>query len=212
MDLMNTALDTLQNNFPVKVRSLIVPAISRGYSMADQLVKNNDMLDWAVGRDNLPYLRRIAVDFELARTLTNGPYGINMRINKNFSKNYHHLELITSDFITTISHVDGQYRLPRKAVFRSNYYLSNQLTLPFGRDYEYQPSHPYYALITHGSEGLVPAFCNLGVPAPNAANWLARINLMSEPHLISNTTVTVEEVEENLVALRKFKERVVELE
>lgn len=107
MDLMNTALDTLQNNFPVKVRSLIVPAISRGYSMADQLVKNNDMLDWAVGRDNLPYLRRIAVDFELARTLTNGPYGINMRINKNFSKNYHHLELITSDFITTISHVDG---------------------------------------------------------------------------------------------------------
>lgn len=173
----------LDQEMPIQVRSQLVPAIKRAYSLVNQLYQQHELLNWEVGHNLLRYLRGLAVEFEIKRLIDGGKLPLAYRVAPNARKNYSHLELLTNQCVITISQVISEYGIPRFAVFRNNHSL-NQLAFDFDNTSSYTKEAPYYMLLTHGYKSDMPDFIGLGVPQPLMAGWLAYTNLMNELHLV----------------------------
>ncbi|WP_018130571.1 hypothetical protein [Effusibacillus pohliae] len=193
--------DILNRNFPISIRSHFVPAITRAYEKTLQLFKQNEWLNWVVGKDIISVVRRIAVEYELMRTMD--LLNVTYRISPNAIDNCRHLEVITKECILTVSQVRRKDQVPRKAEYRTNLSVSNQFSLPLFDDEPTLPESPYYVLLTHGFAGHAPSFVMLGLPKPYVSGWVGQqIDLLKEPHRTTSSQ-DQEDADTQLVGLKQ---------
>lgn len=198
----------INEELPIQVRSLLVSAIKEAYILAEAHFQGNEFLNWLVGKDLLPYLRRVAVEYLIKRLLDNKRLPFQYEIRYNSIRNCRHLEMLTNRSVITISQVPTQISLPRNAEFRNNYRLMNQTTLDFGPKYSLNfTDGPFYILLTHGYARKEPDFICLGVPKPpEEKGWIERINLLKEPHQVQITPSEVITRENMLGFVNHIKE------
>lgn len=199
-----TAKEVLNSELPLSTRAHFVPTIKRAYSMVNAIINQNEFLNWKVGKDIMPLLRRVAVEFEFKKLIDSNKFPITYKIAPNAIENCRHLELLTKKSIVTISQVRDEKRVPRKAIYRNNLSLHNQMGLfEFPGDEPKEPDDPYYIILTYGGYSKNdPEFIKLGIPSPLVREWIYQIDLLVEPYIM----LTPEEniiTEESLVALKK---------
>ncbi|NHM28033.1 hypothetical protein G7K71_13810 [Desulfofundulus sp. TPOSR] len=196
----------LEKDLPQSVRSHFVPAVKRAYDLVAKLYEQHQFLSWPVGYEHRRELRRIAVEYELMKLVDSGQIPLEYQIGYNAIRNCRHLELLTKQFIITVSQVQYPRSFPRPAIFR-NRLLSGQLAWDFFGESEKLITGRFYIILTHGYEKHYPEFICLGVPDPDQkGRWITQIDLLKE-------TPTVELPEEEIITegtLLKFKEFVKE--
>jgi len=176
-----SASEVLNSEWPIQVRNQIVPVVNRAYKLTSILFQETEWLDWQVGINIKGYLKNIAVEHELMKLVDRWESNYSYDIEKNEVENYSYLKINTNYSSTTISQTKSIGAIPRKANFRSNYSISNQLSIEFEEDI-IVPSEKYYFIITHGGETDIPEFINIGLPEPYTRGWIVRNNLLSEPY------------------------------
>lgn len=205
-----TAEEVLHNELPLSVRSGFVPIVSRAYELTNQLIGQHDFLQWSVGYDIVPIIRRVIIEHQFKKMIDKGMLPLTYEIKSNRIDNCNHIEIRTlGNGILTISQVRHYKKLPRKAFFRENLSYNNLrfIQIPIFED-EQKIEEPkptvqeHYILLTHGYSGDKPSFVFLGMPKPKANGWLTRINLLDEPAKI---ITPIEEIvtEELLVEIKE---------
>lgn len=204
MRKFENAKELLNREYPLSIRSKFVPIIKRAYSAVAQLKRENEILNWSVADNLTGHLRNVAVEFEFKRMIDNNQLPLRYHILPNKRRNHKHIELITSNSVATISHLNNKYKTPRKAVFRTNLSLINQLMFDVLNDSIDIVDSPYYILITHGGRGDSLDFVTLGVPEPYVNGWIYYIDLKSEFQQISHPVEEEIVEEETIVELKEY--------
>ena len=196
----------LNDELPVPIRPLFVAAVSRAYAIVADHFNEFDFLNWPVGRDHLRFLRRVAVEYQIKHLIDKNQLPLRYRIAPNAIDNCRHLEIITGRSIVTISQVVSPGSVPRRADYRNNLSLCNQISFDFqedcGEDAVFVLDRPYYILLTHGYMRREPDFICLGIPEPSVKGWITQINLLREPHQVALPEIEPE-TEEMLVQLKE---------
>lgn len=201
------AKDFLEEAFPRPIRSQLMAALGRGYSIVQAYCEETPWLNWPVGDDLRGQLRRAAVDFEFSRLVEMRRIPLTCHVSPNALGNCHHLELLGPECVLTISQVDSPRAVPRRAVFRNNLSLSNQIRLPGFQAGSSIEARRHYCLLTHGSCDGRLSFARLGVPQPEVGGWIYQVDLLGE--LIALPTADVELVTaEDLVRFKEYARRV----
>lgn len=200
-----TARDLLKTHFPISVRSCFVPTLLKAYQLTKLHCSSTPYLNWEIGDDEKPNIRRVIVDYSLRKIVLEGKVPFQCHIEDNAAKNCRHLELKYNNIILTTNHLNQGARVPRKAIFRDQLAKSNQISLfPLYDDIEVKTGGVYHAILCHECNGdrLVRAF--LGIPSKNRRErWLDIIDLLKEPWQTFHPVTPEEEItEEDLVALR----------
>ena len=198
------AKQLLEKNFPSSLRSKFYPVIRRAYENANLLLEQVDFFNWKVGRDFKRDLRRIAVEFGFKELAETGRYDFEIDIKPNARNNCRHVELITKDCVLTISQVSHINALPRKAEFRQNHAVSNQLLLDFSEEDNYisNSDDKFYAVLTHGYLRKIPDFVILGIPSTSLKEWHYKVNLINEFQQFENYTSKETNIEQEEVRVR----------
>lgn len=94
-----------------------------GYSMTHWIGEAYPLFKSEIGREQLPYIRRGAIDFLALKNVSSVP-GLSAAVMPNKSGNCHHLELYFGDrlIISTnhLANINGKKQVvPRQAIFRS---------------------------------------------------------------------------------------------
>lgn len=201
--LYNTNLKKIADRyFDNNLLATLSSSITKAYHVLDSLIKEHEFLQFAVGKDARPYLKRVLVDYYLTKLCQNNP-SIKYQINKNKAKNCSHVELLLGPFILTASNVEDFNSIPRKAIFRDDL---SQLNIDFEQK-ESQgvlfQSEEIYGIITHAGYKTTPSFINLGFPDSNNSSWLHYRDLEIKP--VSFDT-PIEEIKDEI--LISFKQEI----
>ncbi|MCL5272730.1 MAG: hypothetical protein M1486_05435 [Gammaproteobacteria bacterium] len=200
------AIDLINEELPVPIRSQFVPAIRRAYDLVVRFSRETEWLDWSVGRDILGVLRRVAVEYELKKLIDRQNLPLKYVIAPNAMDNCHHLVLFTERCKITISQLKTPRHKPRKAIFRTNYSLEGMQPRLFPYEFwgiDEDINGRYYMILTHGYSGLVPEFISLAVPGPFVKEWLEQVNLLKEPYIIYKDQDEVNIEEPDLLEFKK---------
>jgi len=199
------ALELIESEYPINIRSKFYPVIKNAYSAFWELVKREEMLFWKGGQNVYGDLINVAVEFFIKNLIDSDLYKYNYTysIKENKRKNHYHLEIYTQSQKTklTISQVDSPITRPRFATFR-NRELSNQLMIKEIEDQIIIEEAPYNLLLTHGGNNYDLEFVMLGIPEDKPKGWIEQVDLSKE----FAQYVTPEEFkleEETLVALKE---------
>ncbi len=197
--------EILGQDFPRKVRTEFVRTIKQSYKIVKQLEGEWDYLSSVLGRNIITSFCNIVVECEFMRKIDIGELQYTYRIVPNKVKSHYHIEIMSRNFILTISQINKDGVLPRKAEFRINNSLDNQL--PLIKETEINQSK-YYSILTHGKyiDGL--NFVNLGIPDAKNGKWLGNTNmrLLSEPYIITEPEadlVPEEQITEEMIVSAK---------
>lgn len=197
--------EILQQDFPRKVRTEFVRTIKQSYKIVKQLEGEWDYLSSVLGKNIITPFSNVVVECEFMRKIDIGELPYTYRIVPNTAKSHYHIEILSQNLVLTISQINKDGKLPRKAEFRINNSLSNQL--PLLDEIEFSES-PYYAILTHGKyvEGL--NFVNLGIPDAINGKWLDNsiMRLIKEPYIVAEPEadlVPEEEITEEMIVSAK---------
>jgi hypothetical protein len=201
----------LDQGFPIEVRSHFVPTLGRAYRLLEECRLQNSFLRWVIGREIIPILRFVAVEYCFKALLDIGVLPLTYNVAPNVSDNYHHIEIVSVDrrCILTVHQVASPGAVPRWARYRNNNSLANyQCWLPtMGENLDTDATGPFYAVLTHGGAEESPGFVRLGMPAPRMGGWIHRpLDLLREPHRVAAAEHAVEQVtpEEIELAVREY--------
>lgn len=201
-----TAKDLLYTDFPLEIRVHIASSISKAYAYVNDLKNTLEIFQFPSAINIIPYFKNIAVEFMLQNDINNGLLPFRYRFKENAGQNHKHIEILTTNFILTISQVSDRFVIPRKAIFRNNLCLKNRKYLPldFGDNVIQLPNQSgnFYALITHGYQSDMPQFINLGVPDPTNNRWINRINILEEAYDLLEAEKTRTDEEEVKIKLK----------
>jgi|GEM_PF-3314846 len=186
--------------------SQIVASISRSYEVVENIKSEFPILSGPMLSNSVSILKQTLVQHELIRMIEKGFIeGVNYKVSNNKQSNYPFLEIYNSSFIVTLSHVQVESQLPRKAIYRNERAANNQLSI-FSED-NADPSRLYF-ILTHGHNGVRPDFICLGLPDENNEFWRERINLLDRKILVPSK----QEEEESLVTLTQYAKEVLKIE
>jgi hypothetical protein len=202
----------IEEELPISVRSVFVPAIKTAYAMVANHISEFDWLNWRVGRDLHRLMQRVAVEYMIKKAIeSRHDLPIKCYISPNSIDSCYHLELRTMRSIITISQVATPGAVPRKAIFRSNNSLYNGPRLIFpgiNDDDDFKDDGPYYIILTHGYYRPFPEHICLGVPEVNVKRWMYQTdNLLKQPYKVD--LPAVERITEE--TLLEFKDHVKEV-
>lgn len=201
--------DILEEEFRPKMRTAFVSAISMAYEFTLKHYNNSDFLKWPVGRNIYKELRGIVTQYMMKKLVEEKGWSISYAVQPNAIDNCDHLEILTNRCVLTISQVDSKEGLPRKAVYRNDLSVTNQLSFDFYEEgvNDLSKVSRFYVLLTHGSlndDSKKPDFVRMGFPKPGVRRWECSIDLLSEPHLIDLPIVEDIGSSENLIDLRDY--------
>lgn len=165
-------------------------------------MESDPTLKWEVGEELKSYYRRIAVEYQIKKSIENNQLDLIYQIEKNVRKNCSHIEIFNKNSILTIHQVQNKYDLPRDAKYRSNLAYVNQLRLFSEFEEEDTNNQTPYILLTYGGNEL-PDFIILGMPDFSVKNWIARISLLEEPFL-AQLNLPEEPEQESIVKLKEY--------
>lgn len=207
----------------VFVRDQIVPEVwprfatvlRTAYAAADDIVKDNPILQVKSAADNKGRLIQWAVDFGMERAVEIGSVLCDCRWRPFAKPTGRYLELVFGHSRLTVSQVEDAKRQPRNVVFRENARLSNgQGILDLGDEVieaetadEAIKDLPHILLV-HGYQSL--QFAHLAVPSPTSKkDYLWRsANLMNLPYEVSEPGPAAEDTDYDLNEMKLLKERI----
>lgn len=207
----------------VLVRDQIAPGtwprfatvLRTAYAAADDMVKDNPILQVNSAADNKGRLIQWAVDFSLERAVETGLLQCDYRWRPFAKPTGQYLELLFNHSRLTVSQVENPKRQPRNVVFRENARLGNgQGLLELGdqviedESIETEIKIPPHILLVHGHQRL--QFAHLAVPSPNSKRdflW-SSVNLVNLPHELEETGPAIEDTDYDLNEMKLLKERI----
>ena len=197
---INNVRELINKDYPIKYRSLIPAAIQRAYSAVYQLKEEIDFLNWGVAGNLDGHLKNIAVEHSIKMLIDNNNLPYEYYIAMNGRKNHKHITLTSGNSTLTISQTKSGNIIPRRADYRVNNSLQNQIMFNFKEDPIGLKSSPYYVILTHGGKKEKVEFIRLGVPDCGANHWIEQLDILNEPYQVSINEEMIQE--EQLVTLK----------
>ena len=179
----NSALDFLDDEFPLAYRHLLPSALRRAYATATRLVDAEPSLQTPGGRIQRGDLIAHAAEYEVMRLVEGGSLPFDATWEHFARPTGKHLVVWTKRGRLTISQIDDAERKPRCADFRNNYAVSNQAYLfPYMNEEVQSKAERKHILLVHGYQELT--FSHLTIPHAQFNRHLAiSPNLMTIPHI-----------------------------
>lgn len=182
------------------------------YAAADELVKDNPILQVKSAEDNKGRIISWAVDFAAERAVETGAIPCECRWRSFEEPTGRYLEMRFAHSRLTISQVADPKRQPRNVGFRENARLSNgQVSFAFDDeviDKDEEVTGLPHILFLHGHQTL--QFAHLAVPSPTSRRsfvWRSP-NLMRLPHEIPKEGPAPEDTDYDLSEMKLLKERI----
>ena len=196
----------LKTLVPPPVAKYLGTAITQGYRASAKLVRDTDFLDWDIGREQRPYLRRAAIEF-FARRNAKKVKGVIAVPAKNKTGNASHLEVHYNNLVITVNHlgmIHGELQaVPRKAAFRDALASGNSQQSLIAQLYPQDPESvegTLFAMVAHvGNE--IPEAATLIIPTSNNLDVLDSMPIL----LKGQTEVETELIEDFDIPLKEFK-------
>lgn len=182
------------------------------YAAADDLVRDNPILQVKSAEDNKGRIITWAVDFAMERAVEIGTFPCEYRWCPFDEPTGRYLELRFAHSRMTISQVANPKRQPRNAGFRENARLGNgQWTLDFPGEViekDEEVAGLPHILFLHGHQRL--QFAHLAVPSPDSQRsflWRSQ-NLINLPHEVPKEDPPPEDTDYDLNEMKLLKERI----
>lgn len=182
------------------------------YAAADDLVRDNPILQVGSAEDNKGRIIAWAVDFAMERAVETGAFPCECNWRPFDEPTGRYLELRFAHSRLTISQVANPKMQPRNVGFRENARLGNgQWAFDFHSEViekEEEISGLPHILFLHGYKNL--EFAHLAVPSPTSRRsflWRSQ-NLMKLPHEVPQTGPAPEDTDYDLNEMKLLKERI----
>lgn len=182
---------------PRPIRSLFPRMFQLGYSAVSSLAKDTKFLTIPTTLNALGHLRVVAVEHAIVQAINEGLINIDYDW-ADFSKpTGKYLRLRTKNSLVTISQLAHRAAFPRRAIFRENARLNNQLLFDFEEfKKEMRLQGVAHLVLGHGYHELY--FLNVNVPHPTKSHWLYQSrNLLTELHEVVTGLPPIEQPDEN---------------
>lgn len=202
----------VKDQIPADQWSRVATLLRTAYAAADDLVRDNPILQVASAKDNKGRLISWAVDFALERGVETGALRCDCRWRPFDEPTGRYLELSFAHSRVTVSRVANPTRQPRNVVFRENARLSNgQGTFDFDGmviEDEAPLSGPPHILLLHGYPNL--SFAHWAVPSATSKTELLwrSPNLIKMAHEVPAEGPAPEDTDFDLKGMDLLKERI----
>ena len=199
----------LEDQFPKRYWPLIPTTLKGAYSAANDLVRDEPILQIESALDNRGRLISWATDLAFKRLIDTGQLPFDYRWKPFAQPTGCYLEIRLSHSVVSISQVADAKKQPRSVRFRENGRMSNEpfFDLPEFEDEQDVKGLPHFLLV-HGYQSL--EFAHLTVPHPlHHRHYRHRTsNLLNMPHEISSTVADVEDTDIDFDATELLKEEI----
>lgn len=182
-------------------RQKLVSAVTRACNDTMKLKDIDQSFDCQKGEETLKIVRNLKIETQIRDESQKGLLPFEAIEKRNCANNCTHYEFNTNGAIITISAVDMIGGLPRKAKYRENLSLNNQISLfDFENDFESDFEDKKHILLTHYEENGILKGAFLGVPSADGKTWKYNLNLLEELKVIDDVE---EKLPNNLLKIRK---------
>jgi hypothetical protein len=169
------------NAFPESSWPEIQRRARLGIQLADELIKERTVLNWAVGQDQRGDLRRVGVMWSVNQACKDDDLPFSSSIRKNTAKNCHHVELASQNVYLHITRTQSLLSMPRDTTLRDNERASNQgdLFKDTGFTTDLSSIKRWYAWLTFGADEK-GEFTHLaiGLPKYQEHKWLDIVSIL----------------------------------
>lgn len=187
----------LKNEIPYGVRQKLIGTLSRAYADTENLKLSDSAFNSNKGNETLTYIRNLKVEEQIKNEIESYFLPFEYKECKNYAENCTHYEFETKNAIITVSRVQKENMMPRKAIFRENLSFNNQISL---FDDEEEMTSKKHILLTHVCEDDKLKSLMLGIPSVDGKTWEYNLNLLKEFNVIENTE---EELPATTLKIRK---------
>jgi hypothetical protein len=171
----------IMNAFPETVWPEIQRRARYGIQLADDLIKERPILDWAVGQDQRGDLRRVGVMWSVNQACSDAGLPFSSSISKNTAKNCHHVEVTSQNVYLHITRTQSLLSMPRDTTLRDNERATNQgdLFKDAGFTTDLSSIKRWYAWLTFGADEK-GEFTHLaiGLPKHQEHEWLDLVSIL----------------------------------
>ena len=119
----------IMNAFPKSTWDGVVRCAAQGVGLADDLLRQERWLNWAVGKDQRGDLRRVGVMWSLREACAAGDLPFACEDRTNSARNCHHIEIRSQNLYLHVNRTENLLAMPRDTKFRNDERASNQLDL-----------------------------------------------------------------------------------
>jgi hypothetical protein len=171
----------IMNAFPESVWPKIQRRAHYGIKLADDLIKERTILDWAVGQDQRGDLRRVGVMWSINKACADVILPFSSLIRKNTARNCHHVEIASQNVYLHITRTNSLLSMPRDTTLRDNERATNQgdLFKDTGFTTDLSSIKRWYAWLTIGADEK-GEFTHLaiGLPKHQEREWLDMVSIL----------------------------------
>lgn len=191
----------LDDQLSPELRSQIPVTIRQAYKAADDLIKDQPILEVSSARSNHGRIRSWAMDLAFERLITTGcwPFDYSWEYFEKPTGKYLQIRLGSS--LMSMSLVADPKYVPRRVQFRANNALGNPAPFLFDEmNHDYEVNGLPNFILVHGHKK--PDFAHIGMPHPENRTWLDKTgNLMTLLHNIKDEDVPPIEAEDQEAVL-----------
>lgn len=186
----------LKKEIPYNIRQRLIGTFHRAYADTENLKFSDSAFNSEKGEETLTIIRNLKVEEQIKSEIQNKFLPFEYNECKNCAENCTHYEFETDNAIITVSRVNKENMLPRKARFRENLSFNNQISL---FEIEETPNKKHI-LLTHVCEDGMLQSLMLGIPSADGKTWEYNLNLLKELNIVENTN---EELPEDTLKIRR---------
>ena len=193
----------LRDQLSSKRQAMLPPTIRTAYKAADDLAKDQPILEVPSAVDNRGRVVAWAVDVAVERLIKTGQWPFDYHWVHFAKPTGRYLQIRFGAATMSVSQVERPKKPPRHAVFRGNAAMMNyKFLFPEMEERRRIDGFPAFVLI-HGHQEL--NFIHIGMSYPRRRKWLYRTpNLLLTPHAIESTEPPIEaRDEEAIISLKE---------
>ena len=191
----------LDDQLSPELRRLIPSTIKQAYKAADDLIRDQPILEVSSAKSNHGRLRSWATDLAFERLITTGrwPFDYSWEYFEQPTGKYLQIRLGSS--LMSVSLVADPKYAPRRVQFRANNALGNPAPFLFDEmNHDYEVNGLPSFILVHGHKQ--PDFAHIGMPHPEKRIWLDKTgNLMRLLHDAKTEDVPPVEAEDQEAVL-----------
>lgn len=186
-----SGLNKLESVFDTYTRSITGNCITTAYSMVYDYwdLKAPDWMTFGRGDVILPYLKNLAVEFQLVQACNKGllPFTYEILPNRNNSACYTKFTNLDENVVLTANQTKNTKKSSRDAIYRNDLqevFQSKLALFEEDKEIDNQNNIEYYSELNHGYQSKVPTFAVVGIPDANR-DWFARLNVLQQVNFLS---------------------------